>query len=157
MPTDTPFPAPDVTLPSDGSADVALSELRGAPVVLFFYPRDNTSGCTLEAKGFSAMLPEFTALGVKVFGVSKDSLASHTKFTAKQELTVLLLSDENSNASEAFEVWKEKKMYGKVFMGIERSTFLIDAEGQVVQAWRKVKVAGHVDEVFAAAKALVNG
>ena len=157
MPTDTPFPAPDVTLASDGGADVALSALRGTPVVLFFYPRDNTSGCTLEAKGFSTLLPEFEALGVKVFGVSKDSVASHAKFTAKQELTVPLLSDENSNACEAFDVWKEKKMYGKTFMGIERTTFLISAEGQVVQAWRKVKVAGHVDEVLAAVRAHVHG
>ncbi len=155
MPADTPFPAPDVTLPSSGSTDVTLSALRGAPVVLFFYPRDNTSGCTLEAKGFSARLAEFEALGVKVFGVSKDSLASHEKFTTKQELTVPLLSDEHGAACEAFGVWKEKKMYGKTFMGIERATFLIDAEGHVVQVWRKVKVAGHVDEVFAAAKALV--
>ncbi len=161
MPTDIPantrFPAPDVTLPCDDGSDVALSALRGTPVVLFFYPRDNTPGCTIEAKGFSARLPDFEALGVKVFGVSKDSLASHAKFTAKQELTVPLLSDESSNACEAFEVWKEKKMYGKTFMGIERATFLIDAEGQVVRAWRKVKVPGHVDDVYAAAKELTGG
>ncbi|WP_306005570.1 peroxiredoxin [Aquicoccus porphyridii] len=151
---DLPRPAPDFTLPADDGTQVTLSGLKPAPVVLFFYPRDNTSGCTKEAKGFSALRAEFDAAGVKVFGISKDSLASHEKFRDKQDLTIPLLSDENDTVSEAFGVWKEKKMYGKTFMGIERSTFLIDGTGQIVTEWRKVKVDGHVDEVLAAAKAL---
>ncbi|RFP89439.1 peroxiredoxin [Rhodobacteraceae bacterium 63075] len=154
MTDDTQFPAPGFTLPSDDGNDISLSALRGAPVVLFFYPRDNTPGCTNEAKDFSRLLGEFAALGVTVLGVSKDSLASHAKFREKQALTVPLLSDEHGSACEDFGVWKEKKMYGKTFMGIERSTFLIDGEGQVVRAWRKVKVPGHAEEVLAAAKAL---
>ncbi|KAA0920669.1 peroxiredoxin [Aquicoccus porphyridii] len=151
---DLPRPAPDFTLPADDGTQVTLSGLNPAPVVLFFYPRDNTSGCTKEAKGFSALRADFDAAGVKVFGISKDSLASHEKFRDKQDLTIPLLSDENDTVSEAFDVWKEKKMYGKTFMGIERSTFLIDGTGQIVAEWRKVKVDGHVDEVLAAAKAL---
>ena len=151
---DLPRPAPDFTLPADDGTQVTLSGLNPAPVVLFFYPRDNTSGCTKEAKGFSALRADFVAAGVKVFGISKDSLASHEKFRDKQDLTIPLLSDENDTVSEAFGVWKEKKMYGKTFMGIERSTFLIDGTGQIVAEWRKVKVDGHVDEVLAAAKAL---
>ena len=154
MADDTQFPAPDFTLPSDDGNEISLSALRGAPVVLFFYPRDNTPGCTNEAKDFSRLQGEFAAIGVTVLGVSKDSLASHAKFREKQALTIPLLSDEHGSACEDFGVWKEKKMYGKTFMGIERSTFLINAEGQVVRAWRKVKVPGHAEEVLAAAKAL---
>ena len=145
--------APDFTLPST-SGEVTLSALKGAPVVLFFYPRDDTSGCTKENEAFTALLPEFEALGVKVFGVSKDSLASHEKFMKKKSLTVPLLSDEGSDMSENYGVWKEKSMYGKTFMGIERSTFLINGEGQIAQAWRKVKVPGHAEAVLEAAKAL---
>lgn len=157
MTQDTPFSAPDFSLPSDTGETVTLSALRGQPVVLFFYPRDNTPGCTTEAKGFSADLAAFEAAGAKVFGISKDSLASHAKFRTKQALTVPLLSDEHGTACEDFGAWAEKKMYGKSFMGIERSTFLIDAGGQVVRAWRKVKVPGHVDAVLAAVKELANG
>ncbi|WP_305968508.1 MULTISPECIES: peroxiredoxin [unclassified Mameliella] len=145
--------APDFTLPST-SGEVSLSALKGAPVVLFFYPRDDTSGCTKENEAFTALLPEFEALGVKVYGVSKDSLASHEKFMAKKALTVPLISDEGSDMCEKYGVWKEKKMYGKTFMGIERSTFLIDAEGRIAQEWRKVKVPGHAEAVLEAAKAL---
>lgn len=152
--TEPKTPAPDFTLPQDGGDPVTLSALRPAPVVLFFYPRDNTSGCTKEAIGFSEALPEFEALGVKVFGVSKDSLASHEKFRTKQGLSVPLLSDEDSDLSERLDVWKEKSMYGKKFWGIVRSTFLIDGEGNIVREWRKVKVPGHVDEVLEAARAL---
>lgn len=154
MATDTQFPAPDFTLPADDGSEVTLSSLKGAPVVLFFYPRDNTKGCTTEAKDFSALKLEFETAGARVFGISKDSLASHEKFRDRQELTVSLLSDEHGSACEDFEVWKEKKMYGKSFMGIERSTFLIDANGDVVKAWRKVKVPGHAEEVLAAVKEL---
>ncbi|WP_421907077.1 peroxiredoxin [Mameliella sp.] len=145
--------APDFTLPST-SGEVSLSALKGAPVVLFFYPRDDTSGCTKENEAFTALLPKFEALGVKVYGVSKDSLASHEKFMAKKALTVPLISDEGSDMCEKYGVWKEKKMYGKTFMGIERSTFLIDAEGRIAQEWRKVKVPGHAEAVLEAAKAL---
>ncbi|WP_439110824.1 thioredoxin-dependent thiol peroxidase [Lentibacter sp.] len=157
MTQDTPFSAPDFSLPSDTGETVTLSALRGQAVVLFFYPRDNTPGCTTEAKGFSADLAAFEAAGAKVFGISKDSLESHGKFRTKQELTVPLLSDEHGSACEDFGVWAEKKMYGKSFMGIERATFLIDGEGQVVRAWRKVKVPGHVEAVLDAVKELANG
>ncbi len=152
--SDLPRPAPDFTLPSDNGTRVTLSDLRPAPVVLFFYPRDNTSGCTREARGFSALKSEFDAAGVKVFGISKDSLASHERFREKHDLTISLLSDENDTVCEAFDVWKEKSMYGKTFMGIERSTFLIDGAGQIVAQWRKVKVDGHADEVLARAHSL---
>ncbi|CUH76764.1 peroxiredoxin [Tropicibacter naphthalenivorans] len=144
---------PDVTLPGT-SGEVSLSALKGTPFVLFFYPRDNTPGCTTENLDFTAKKAEFDALGVKLFGVSKDSLESHEKFVAKKELAVPLLSDEHTDLSERLGVWKEKKMYGKTFMGIERSTFLVNAAGEIVREWRKVKVAGHVDEVLEAAKAL---
>ncbi|MBW4982119.1 peroxiredoxin [Mameliella sp. CS4] len=145
--------APDFTLPST-SGEVSLSALKGAPVVLFFYPRDDTSGCTKENEAFTALLPEFEKLGVKVYGVSKDSIASHEKFMAKKALTVPLISDEGSDMCEKYGVWKEKKMYGKTFMGIERSTFLVDAEGRIAQEWRKVKVPGHAEAVLEAAQAL---
>ncbi|MCP4820025.1 MAG: peroxiredoxin [Shimia sp.] len=152
--SETSKPAPDFTLPSTSGQDVTLSALRPAPVVLFFYPRDNTSGCTKESIAFSELLPEFEALGANVFGISKDSLSSHDKFVAKQNLTVPLLSDENGTACEDFGVWAEKKMYGKTFMGIVRSTFLIDGEGNIARAWPKVKVDGHAAEVLEALKAL---
>ncbi|PSL20608.1 peroxiredoxin [Shimia abyssi] len=147
-------PAPEFTLPSSSGADITLSALQGAPVVLFFYPRDNTSGCTKESQQFSQLLPEFEAIGAHVFGISKDSLSSHDKFITKQELTVPLLSDELGDVCERFGVWAEKKMYGKTFMGIVRATFLIDASGQIARAWPKVKVDGHAAEVLEAVKAL---
>jgi len=146
-------PAPDFTLPStDG--EVAFSALKGAPVVLFFYPRDDTSGCTKENEAFTALQGDFEALGAKVFGVSKDSLESHEKFMKKKSLTVPLLSDAHGDLCEKFGVWKEKSMYGKKFMGIERSTFLIAADGTVAQEWRKVKVPGHAEAVLDAVRAL---
>ncbi|MFP4405315.1 peroxiredoxin [Rhodosalinus sp.] len=146
--------APDFTLPVTGGGEVTLSALRPAPVVLFFYPRDDTSGCTRESIAFSGLKEEFDKLGVKVFGISKDPIMSHDKFIAKHELTVPLLSDEGSDVSEKYGVWKEKSMYGKTFWGIERSTFLIDGEGRIARAWRKVKVPGHAEEVLEAARAL---
>lgn len=154
--SDTLEMAPDFTLPVQGAgeSEITLSTLRGTPVVLFFYPRDDTSGCTKENEAFTALQGDFDALGVKVFGISKDSMASHEKFMAKKSLTVPLLSDENGTASEDFGVWKEKKMYGKTYMGIERSTFLIDGDGRIAKAWRKVKVPGHAEEVLEAARAL---
>ena len=151
---DAPATAPDFTLPSTDGEEVTLSALRPSPVVLFFYPRDNTPGCTKESIGFSENRAAFEEAGVKVFGISKDSMASHDKFIAKQSLTVPLLSDEHGTVCEDFGVWKEKSMYGKTFLGIERSTFLIDAEGKIAREWRKVKVPGHVEEVLEAATAL---
>ncbi|WP_299674609.1 peroxiredoxin [uncultured Roseobacter sp.] len=147
-------PAPDFTLPSTDGGDVTLSDLKGSPVVLFFYPRDNTPGCTKESVGFSESKAAFEAAGVKVFGISKDSMASHEKFVAKKELTVPLLSDEHGSACEDYGVWKEKSMYGKKFMGIERSTVLIAADGTIARIWPKVKVPGHVEEVLEAVQAL---
>ncbi|WP_204114105.1 thioredoxin-dependent thiol peroxidase [Shimia biformata] len=147
-------PAPDFSLPSDEGETVTLSALKGAPVVLFFYPKDNTPGCTKEAIGFSEARAAFEDAGVKVFGISKDSLAAHSRFRDKQSLTVPLLSDADSDACERYGVWQEKKMYGKTFWGIVRSTFLIDAEGNIAREWRKVKVPGHVDEVLDAVKSL---
>ena len=146
--------APDFTLPATGGVQITLSALRPAPVVLFFYPRDDTSGCTLENEAFSTLKPDFETLGVKVFGVSKDSMDSHDKFMAKKSLTVPLISDEHGTACEDFGVWKEKSMYGKKFMGIERSTFLIGGDGRIVRVWPKVKVPGHAEEVLEAASAL---
>ncbi|WP_370228067.1 thioredoxin-dependent thiol peroxidase [Cognatishimia sp.] len=146
--------APDFTLPSTSGTDVTLSGLKPKAVVLFFYPRDNTSGCTKEAIGFSELKEAFAELNVDVFGLSKDDMKSHHKFVEKQGLTVDLLTDVDSDVCEAYGVWKEKSMYGKTYMGIERSTFLIDGTGKIAKVWRKVKVPGHVDEVMEAAKAL---
>jgi len=151
---DTGQSAPDFTLPQDGGDDVTLSALRGAPVVLYFYPKDDTGGCTKEAVAFSGLMAEFDAAGAKVFGISKDSVAKHGKFRAKHELIVPLLSDEGSEICERYGVWVEKKMYGKTYMGIERSTVLVDAEGEIARIWRKVKVPGHAEEVLEAVKAL---
>lgn len=153
MPDTAPALAPDFTLPStDG--ELSLAALKGTAFVLFFYPRDDTSGCTKENEAFTALLPQFEALGVKVYGISKDTIASHEKFMAKKNLTVPLISDEGSDLSERLGVWKEKSMYGKTFWGIERSTFLIDGDGRIVQEWRKVKVPGHAEAVLEAARAL---
>ncbi|RBI83217.1 peroxiredoxin [Rhodosalinus halophilus] len=146
--------APDFTLPVTGGGEITLSALRPAPVVLFFYPRDDTSGCTKESIAFSGLKEEFDKLGVKVFGISKDSMKSHEKFADKHGLTVPLLSDEGSDVAEQYGVWKEKSMYGKTFWGIERSTFLIDGAGRIAREWRKVKVPGHAEEVLEAARAL---
>lgn len=146
--------APDFTLPSTSGSDVTLSSLRPKAVVLFFYPRDNTSGCTKEAIGFSTLKADFDAENTLVFGLSKDDMKSHHKFVEKQDITVELLTDAESEVCEAYGVWKEKQMYGKTYMGIERSTFLIDGAGKIARVWRKVKVPGHVEEVMEAAKAL---
>lgn len=145
---------PNIILPRDGGDSVDLSSLRPAPVVLFFYPRDLTSGCTKEAIAFSTLRSEFEAAGAQVFGISKDPVKSHDKFVAKHELTVPLLSDEDSDIAEQFGVFQEKKMYGKTFFGIVRSTFLIDGSGTLVREWRKVKVDGHAEEVLDAVRAL---
>ncbi|MEM8728373.1 MAG: peroxiredoxin [Pseudomonadota bacterium] len=146
--------APDFTLPRDGGGTITLSDLRGSAVVLFFYPRDDTSGCTKESIGFSEELQQFADAGAQVFGISKDSIKSHDKFVAKHDLKTVMLSDEDSTTCEDYGVWVEKKMYGKTYMGIERATFVIDADGRIVQVWRKVKVPGHVDAVLEAVQAL---
>ncbi|MCA0904948.1 peroxiredoxin [Ruegeria marisrubri] len=146
--------APDFTLPRDGGGEVTLSALRGSTVVLFFYPRDDTPGCTKESIGFSEQLQAFADAGAQVFGISRDSVAKHDKFVAKHGLTTPLLSDENATVCEDYGVWVEKNMYGRKSMGIERSTFIIDPEGKIARVWRKVKVPGHVDEVLEAVRAL---
>ncbi|WP_435659604.1 peroxiredoxin [Leisingera caerulea] len=151
---DVSDPAPSFTLPRSGGGEVTLSSLKGAPVVLFFYPRDDTPGCTKESIAFSEALQAFADAGAQVFGISKDTVAKHDKFTAKHGLTTPLLSDAEGTVCEDYGVWKEKSMYGKKFWGIERSTFLIDAEGRIARVWRKVKVDGHAAEVLEAVRAL---
>jgi peroxiredoxin Q/BCP len=146
--------APEFTLPSGPDDTLSLSSLRGRPVVLYFYPRDDTSGCTLEAKDFTALAAEFRAAGARVLGVSKDSVKSHEKFSAKHALDVTLLSDEAGSVCEDYGVWREKSMYGRKFMGIERATFLIDADGRIARTWPKVTVKGHAQEVLEAVRAL---
>ena len=146
--------APDFTLPRDGGGEITLSAHRGSPVVLYFYPRDDTPGCTTEAVEFTAALNNFLEAGATVIGVSRDTVAKHEKFIAKHSLGIPLVADEDGKVCEAYGVWVEKSMYGKTSMGIERSTFLIDAEGKVAREWRKVKVKGHVEEVLEAVKGL---
>ncbi|WP_120500990.1 peroxiredoxin [Roseovarius sp. EL26] len=146
--------APDFTLPRDGEGEVTLSLLRPAPVVLFFYPRDDTSGCTKEAIAFTGLNAEFESLGVKVFGISKDIVTKHDKFRDKHALGIPLLSDAEGDVCERYGVWKEKSMYGKKFFGIVRTTVLIDGDGKVTRIWPKVKVAGHAEDVLAAVKDL---
>jgi thioredoxin-dependent peroxiredoxin len=146
--------APDFTLPRDGDGTVTLSALRPGKVVLYFYPKDDTPGCTLEAQDFNARMAEFAAAGTTVIGVSKDSVKSHDKFCRKHGLGIILVSDEAGSTSEDYGVWLEKSMYGKTYMGIERTTVLIDGAGKVAQVWNKVLVKGHADEVLAAARAL---
>ena len=146
--------APDFTLPRDGGDSLTLSALQPGKAVLFFYPRDDTSGCTKEAIAFTGLAEEFAKIGVTVLGISKDSVASHDKFRDKHDLGVALLSDAEGDVCERYGVWKEKSMYGRKFMGIERSTFLIDGEGRIAKIWRKVKVPGHAEAVLEAAQGL---
>jgi peroxiredoxin Q/BCP len=146
--------APDFDLPTDDGGTIKLSKLKGKSVVVYFYPKDDTSGCTREAKDFSDLADAFAAAGAAVIGISPDSAASKAKFRKKHGLTVQLAADEDKVAAEAYGVWVEKSMYGKKYMGVERSTFLIDKTGKVAQAWHKVKVPGHAEEVLAAVKAL---
>jgi peroxiredoxin Q/BCP len=151
---DTGDMAPDFELPTDGDGQFKLSAHRGHPVIVFFYPKDDTSGCTIEAIDFTAMKPDFDAIDAQIVGMSPDNPASHDKFKAKHKLAVTLASDEDKGVLEAYGVWREKSMYGRKYMGVERSTFLIDSRGRVAQAWRKVKVPGHVSEVLAAARGI---
>jgi len=146
--------APDFDLPRDGGGTVRLSSLRGKPVVLYFYPKDDTSGCTSEAIDFSALKPEFDKIGVVVIGMSPDSAKSHDKFKKKHDLKVDLVSDETKNVLQAYGVWTEKSMYGRKYMGVERTTLLLDADGRIAQVWPKVKVPGHAAAVLEAARAL---
>ena len=145
--------APDFTLPTDGGGEITLSGMRGKKVVLYFYPKDDTSGCTKEACDFREKISEFEKAGVVVLGMSPDSVKKHDKFKAKYDLPFSLVADEEKTALEAFGVWVEKSMYGRKYMGVERSTFLIDADGSIQSVWRKVKVPGHVDAVLDALQA----
>ncbi|WP_426032024.1 peroxiredoxin [Cypionkella sp. TWP1-2-1b2] len=146
--------APDFILPRDGGGSVTLSALRPGTVVLYFYPKDDTPGCTLEAQDFNARLADFTAAGCTVIGISKDSVKAHDKFCKKHGLSIVLASDEAGTTCEDYGVWLEKSMYGKTYMGIERTTVLIDGTGQVAQVWNKVSVKGHAEAVLAAVRAL---
>lgn len=145
--------APDFEM-AGATGPVRLSDFAGKALVLYFYPKDDTSGCTREAQDFSALAGEFTAAGAAVLGVSKDSISSHGKFVSKYGLSIPLGSDLEGAALEAYGAWVEKSMYGRKYMGIERSTFLIDGSGVIRRVWRKVKVPGHAAEVLEAAKAL---
>jgi len=145
-------PAPALDLPTDNGGHVSLAALKGKPAVVYFYPKDDTTGCTREAQDFTALAPDFAALGVPVIGVSKDTVKKHDRFKAKYDLAVILGSDEDSTACEAWGVWVQKKLYGREYMGIERATFLIGADGNIVRAWRNVKVPGHAATVLEAVK-----
>lgn len=155
MSLETGSPAPDFTLPTDGGGSFSLSAHRGKRVILYFYPKDDTSGCTAEACAFRDAHPDFTGAGAVILGVSKDSTASHDKFRKKYDLPFSLGSDnDDADVCGKYGVWVEKSMYGKKYMGIERATFLIDETGTLRGVWRKVKVPGHADSVLAALKAL---
>lgn len=143
--------APDFNLPRDGGAEQSLSQLRGKPVVLYFYPKDDTSGCTLEAHDFTALKPEFDKIGVEIIGMSPDKAAKHDKFKEKHELNITLVSDEEKTTLMNYGVWVEKSMYGRKYMGVERTTFLIDKTGKIAEIWHKVKVPGHAQAVLQAA------
>lgn len=146
--------APDFTLPRDGGETISLSQFRGRPVVLFFYPKDDTQACTVEAKDFTAAKADFDAAGVALIGLSPDPVKKHEKFVKKHALGVPLASDESLRTLEAYGVWKEKSMYGRTYMGVERTTVLVDAAGKIAEIWPKVKVNGHVDAVLDAARKL---
>jgi peroxiredoxin Q/BCP len=148
--------APEFELPIEDGSLLSLKSLRGQTVVLYFYPKDDTSGCTREAIDFTENLEEFDRLGAKVIGISPDAVSKHQKFRDKHNLKVTLVSDEDKTAAELYGVWAEKKMYGRTYMGIVRTTFLIDAEGNINKIWRKVKVAGHAAAVLEAANTLVS-
>jgi thioredoxin-dependent peroxiredoxin len=152
MTVDTGQKAPGFDLPTDGGGRVRLEEFRGKPVVLYFYPKDDTSGCTKEATGFSAAYADFRSAGAEIIGISKDDVASHDRFKAKYGLPFPLGSDQDGQVVEAYGSWVEKSMYGRKYMGIDRSTFLVGKDGRIRKAWRGVKVPGHAEEVLAAAE-----
>lgn len=147
-------PAPPFDLPTAGGGRVSLASLKGKPAVLYFYPKDDTPGCTQEALNFTEKAKQFAAAKAAVIGVSRDSAARHEKFAAKHGLNVTLAADEDGLACEAYGVWGEKKLYGRSYMGVERATFLIDAKGRIARVWRKVRVPGHVEEVLTAVQSL---
>jgi peroxiredoxin Q/BCP len=146
--------APNFKLATDDGDGASRAALKGNAFVLYFYPKDDTSGCTREAVDFTAAAAKFTKLGIPVIGVSKDSIASHEKFRKKHKLKITLASDPDIKTAEDWGVWVEKSLYGRKYMGIERATFLVDAKGVIAQAWHKVKVPGHVEAVLAAARTL---
>ncbi len=146
--------APDFELEGDGGNKVSLSALKGKPVVVYFYPKDDTPGCTKEAIAFTEQSDAFAKLGVTIIGLSPDTAAKHDKFIAKHNLAIRLGADTEKEVAEAYGVWVEKSMYGKKYMGVERTTFLVDADGKIAEIWRKVKVPGHADAVLEAARAL---
>jgi peroxiredoxin Q/BCP len=146
--------APDFKLPADDGGSIALKDLKGRKVVLYFYPKDDTPGCTTEACGFRDAMPDFSKVDAVIIGVSKDSVARHDKFKGKYDLPFTLAADEDGKLCEAYGTWIEKSLYGRKYMGIDRATFLIDEKGVLRGEWRKVKVKGHVAEVLAAARAL---
>lgn len=146
--------APDFELPDADGEAVRLSALRGQPVVVYFYPKDDTSGCTAEAKDFTCLAADFSRAKAVLLGISPDSPASHRKFREKHSLAVRLLADEGHRVADAYGVWVEKSMYGRKYMGIERATFLIDKSGKIAHSWRKVKVPGHAEEVLATVRAM---
>ncbi len=146
--------APDVTLQGLDGQSISLADYRGQKLVLYFYPKDDTSGCTAEAQAFTALAPEFEKAGAWILGVSKDDAKKHRKFTDKYELKIPLATDADGSVCEAFGTWIEKSMYGRKYMGIDRATFLIDGDGVIRRIWRKVKVPGHADEVLGAAREL---
>jgi thioredoxin-dependent peroxiredoxin len=147
-------PAPAFALPRDGGGTTSLADLKGKTVILYFYPKDDTSGCTTEAVDFTGLTADFEKAGAVIVGVSPDTVAKHEKFIAKHALSLILAADTDQIAANAYGVWKEKSMYGRTYMGIERSTFLIGPDGVIRQVWPKVKVKGHAAEVLAAARAL---
>jgi peroxiredoxin Q/BCP len=149
-------PAPDFALPADGGSTLSLSALNGKIVVLYFYPKDDTSGCTAEAIDFSRLKPDFEALDAVVVGMSPDSAAKHDKFKAKHDLSVTLVADEEMKTLQDYGVWVEKSMYGRKYMGVERATFLIGKDGKIAKIWRKVKVPGHAEAVLDAVKAVLD-
>ena len=152
MTVDVGDKAPDFELPTDGNGSVKLSDLAGKPVVIYFYPKDMTPGCTTESCEFRDAEPDFSAVDAQIIGISKDSVSRHDKFKAKHELTVTLVSDEEKTTLEDYGIWVEKSMYGRKYMGVERTTLLIGKDGTVLEAWHKVKVPGHVETVLDAAR-----
>ncbi|WP_269930166.1 peroxiredoxin [Aminobacter sp. HY435] len=151
---ETGQPAPQFELPRDGGDILTLSDFAGKPVVLYFYPKDDTSGCTAEAIDFTQLKPQFEKAGATVIGVSPDSTKKHDKFKAKHNIGIALAADEELKTLQAYGVWAEKSMYGRKYMGVERTTFLIGGDGKIVRIWRKVKVPGHAQEVLEAVQAL---
>ncbi|MEZ5924879.1 MAG: thioredoxin-dependent thiol peroxidase [Hyphomicrobiaceae bacterium] len=154
MPLTAGQPAPDFDLPADNGKNIQLSRLKGRPAVVYFYPKDDTPGCTVEAIDFTRLAAEFARAGATIIGISPDSVADHCKFRDKHDLGIRLAADEDKAVAMAYGVWVEKKNYGKTYMGIERTTVLVDKAGLIAKVWRRVKVQGHAEKVLEAVKAL---